>query len=61
MNIITAPIVIDLDTASEADVDQIRRGRGRVVVDVREVMLRIHSSDGPKPAGRVVVPVVVVF
>ena len=50
MNIL-APIVVDLGKASDAHVDEIREGTGRIVEDVEEVMRQVRlqaEADGEK-------------
>jgi hypothetical protein len=58
---ITPPIVVDLETVREVDVDLLRSGTGALIDDVREVMRQVRTSAGPERAGRVFVPVVVVY
>jgi hypothetical protein len=55
------PIVVDLGKASDAHVDEIREGTGRIVEDVEEVMRQVRlrvDADGQK---RILLPVVAVY
>jgi hypothetical protein len=58
---ILAPIVVDLGKASDAYVDEIRQGTGRIVEDVEEVMRQVRLQAGADGEKRILLPVVAVY
>jgi hypothetical protein len=58
---VTAPIVVELGKASRAEVAELRRGAGRLVEDVEQVMRLVRSTGISQDENRVFVPVVTLY
>jgi len=58
---VTAPIVVSLGAQSRKRIRQLRRGKGRLMEDVADVVDQVRSSFGDQAAGKVFVPVVLIY
>ena len=58
---VAAPIVISLGKESRKRIRQLKRGRGRLMDDVGEVMDQVRASFGEHADGKIFVPVVLVY
>ena len=58
---VTTPVVIDLGKTRRRRIKQLKRGRGRLVDETRDVVEELRSSLGGEAAGKELVPVVIVY
>jgi Family of unknown function (DUF6200) len=58
---VTVPVVIDLGKTRRKRIKQLKRGRGKLIDETREVVEDLRASLGPEAAGKELVPVVIVY
>jgi len=58
---VAPPIVLELGKISRDEVRKLREGQGQVAEDVEEAMRLLRQKAGPDRAGRVFVPIVVLY
>lgn len=58
---VVPPIVIDLGTVRRKRIKQLKRGRGRLVDEVREAAAQVTESLGPEAEGKQIIPVAVLY
>ena len=57
----TAPIVVSLGTESRKRIRRLKRGRGKLMGEVSNVMDQVRASFGEHADGKIFVPVVLVY
>jgi membrane-bound lytic murein transglycosylase MltF len=55
------PMVIDLGKQRKSRLKDLKRGRGKLVAEVAEVMDRVRAELGPDAANKQLIPVVLVY
>lgn len=55
------PIVIDLGKKKQKQVRDLKRGQGKLMDEVAEVLERVRAELGPGADGRQLVPVVMIY
>jgi len=58
---VTLPVVIDLGKTRRKRIKQLKRGRGKLVDETRDVVEELRDSLGAEAAGKELVPVVIVY
>ena len=58
---ISTPIVVDLGKTRRKRIKALKRGKGKLVDEVREVIDMVQTDLGSEAGGRVLVPVVVLY
>jgi hypothetical protein len=58
---VTAPVVVDLGTAQEEQVRELRAGTGQLVDEVEEVLRLVRRDVDPGGGRRLFVPIVAVY
>jgi hypothetical protein len=58
---IVAPIVLSLGKEKKKDIRKLKRGRGKLMDEVIDVLEQVHDHLGPEAEGKVIVPVVVIY
>jgi hypothetical protein len=58
---VSPPIVIDLGKQKRKRIKQLKRGRGKLVDRVNEVVAQVRAELGAEAAGKELVPVAVIF
>jgi len=59
--ILNAPIIVDVGRTSRANIRDLKRGRGRLLDDVKEAMDEVTTSLGADADGKQLIPVVLVY
>jgi hypothetical protein len=59
-DVVTPPIVIDLGKQKRKRIKQLKKGRGRLVDRVNEVVAQVRLELGPEAEGKELVPVAVI-
>ncbi len=57
----TIPIVIDLGKTRRKDVKRLKRGRGKLMDEIRQVMAEVQANLGEETEGKELVPVVILY
>jgi hypothetical protein len=60
-DVVSPPIVIDLGKQKRKRIKQLKKGRGRLVDRVNEVVAQVRSQLGAEAQGKELVPVAVIF
>ena len=58
---ITAPIIISLGKKKKKAINQLKRGRGGAMDEVMDVVEQVQENLGDQAAGKIIVPVVVIY
>jgi hypothetical protein len=58
---VTTPIVVDLGKVRKKRIRELKKGRGKLVADVEQVMEEVRDSLGESAHGKQLVPVVILF
>jgi hypothetical protein len=58
---VAAPIVVSVGKASRKRIRQLKRGRGRLMGEVGDVMDQVRANFGEHADGKIFVPVVLVY
>lgn len=56
-----SPIVVDLGKRRRKLIRQLKRGQGKLMNDVAQVMDEVRANLGPEAEGKELVPVVIVY
>lgn len=59
--ILNAPVIVDIGRTSRANIRDLKRGRGRLLDDIKEAMDEVSASLGSDADGKHLVPVVLVY
>jgi hypothetical protein len=57
----TTPIVVDLGKAKRKHLKELKRGEGRLAAEVKETIEHVRQELGPEVAGKVLLPVIVIY
>jgi hypothetical protein len=58
---VTQPIIIDLGRQKAKDLKEFKKGEGKLWEDVQAVVGKVQDELGETAAGKVVIPVVMIF
>lgn len=58
---VLAPIVVSIGKKSKKQIKRLKRGKGRAMSEVLEVVAQVQANLGQQAADKIVVPVVVVY
>ena len=58
---VLAPVVVSIGKKSKKQIKQLKRGKGRAMGEVLEVVAQVQANLGDQAADKIVVPVVVVY
>ena len=58
---ITAPVIVSLGTQKKKAIKQLKRGKGRVMDEVADVVAQVQTNLGEQAAGKIILPVVVIY
>jgi hypothetical protein len=58
---VTAPVVVSLGTEKQKRIRQLKRGRGKLMDEVGQVLEQVRTSFGEHADGKIFVPVVLVY
>lgn len=56
-----APLILNMGKTKRKRIRQLKRGRGRLVDDVREALDQVSSELGAQASGKEIVPVVLIY
>ena len=56
-----APIVVSIGKKSKKQIKRLKRGKGRAMSEVMDVVAQVQANLGAQAADKIVVPVVVVY
>jgi hypothetical protein len=59
--VVSSPIVVDLGKQKRKRIKQLKKGRGRLVERINEVVAQVRSELGAEVEGKELVPVAVIF
>jgi len=55
------PIVVDLGKTRRSRIKDLKRGRGKLMDEVQDVMTRVREDLGPTADGKQLIPIVIVY
>jgi hypothetical protein len=58
---VMAPIVVSIGKKSKKQIKRLKRGKGRAMNEVMDVVAQVQANLGAQAADKIVVPVVVVY
>ena len=58
---VLAPIVVSIGKKSKKQIKRLKRGKGRAMSEVMDVVAQVQANLGAQAADKIVVPVVVVY
>ena len=58
---IVAPIILSLGKEKKKNIRKLKRGRGKLMDEVIDVLEQVHDHLGPDAENKVIVPVIVVY
>ncbi len=58
---VLAPVVVSIGKKSKKQIKRLKRGKGRAMAEVLEVVTQVQTNLGERAADKIVVPVVVVY
>jgi hypothetical protein len=58
---VTAPVVIDVGKTRRSRIKDLKRGRGRLMDEVHEVVEDVRTEMGPAGEGKQFIPIVIVY
>jgi len=59
--ILNAPVIVDIGKTSRSNIKDLKQGRGKLLVEVREAMDEVSASLGADADGKHLIPVVLVY
>jgi hypothetical protein len=59
--IVNAPLILDLGRTRRKDVQDLRRGKGKLLGEVRDAIEEVTTSLGEQADGKQLIPVVLVY
>lgn len=60
-DLVVPPIVVDLGKTRRRRIKDLKRGRGKLVDEVQDVMTRVRDDLGPSADGKQLIPIVIVY
>lgn len=60
-DLVVPPIVVDLGKTRRSRIKDLKRGRGKLVDEVHDVVTRVRDDLGPAAEGKQLIPVVIVY
>lgn len=58
---VTAPVIVDLGKKKRKDIKRLKRGSGKAMDEVMDVIDQVQMSLGEQAADKIIVPVVVIY
>ena len=58
---VVAPIIVSLGKKKKKAIKQLKRGKGRTMDEVMDVVDQVQETLGDQAAGKIIVPVVVIY
>lgn len=58
---VTAPVVVDLGKTRRSRIKALKRGRGRLMAEVADVVEDIRAEMGPEADGKQIIPIVLIY
>ena len=58
---ITAPIIVSLGKKKKKAIKRLKRGKGGMMDEVMDVIEQVEANLGEQAAGKIIVPVVVIY
>lgn len=60
-DLVVPPIVVELGKTKRSRIKDLKRGRGKLVDEVQDVMTRVRDDLGPSADGKHLIPIVIVY
>jgi hypothetical protein len=60
-DLVVPPIVVDLGKTKRSRIKDLKRGRGKLVDEVQDVMTRVRDDLGSSADGKQLIPIVIVY